>query len=211
MKKVILSCIFFFAIISTGQAQSVFDVNTGFIIDGANYGYKFDNLMPYVGLQYFNAGITVSYESYYFENELVKETNVHEISASVFMPNIGLKYFMPYNDKLNPYLNLVIYKPFFSTSSKENGQDIEEFNKLTDETSIFGTELSFGVEYNLSKNFAIGGEFGFRLMFGSSKIEYQNRIYDYNNYEYYDVTETDEFDMNLGMTFTRFSLNYYFD
>jgi hypothetical protein len=76
--------------------------------------------------------------------------------------------------------------------------------------SIWGLSFGFGTEYYFSENFSVGGEFGMRLLFGSFDQTDKVSVFDPNTGG---ITETDRntnVDLNLQLTYSVVSLNYYF-
>lgn len=201
MRKTALLAVVFFAIFaSTGYGQFSFGVSPGFNFNNANFGYKFgDNLVPFIGLQYYNANFTVTEKSTGSEDSYSDET---KLSAGILAPNIGLKYFIAQENKVKLFLTLNLTKPFISGKLSYNGAEDPDFQEVIDNTSIFGAELSFGMEYFFDENFSIGGEFGVRYLNFSTESSYYDD-WDESQYNY---------DMNFIMspTFAKISLNYYF-
>lgn len=205
------------ASISSGYGQIVFGVAPGLSLNSAYVGYKIDNsIVPYFGFQYLSAGIEISefgQEYDYDLDKMVSYLNKAEVNASIFMPNIGIKYFVAKQNKINAFLNLNLSKPILSAEIKDNGtddSDLKDINEGIDNLSIFGGELGFGVEYFFDENFSIGGEFGIRYF----HLEYDDvrtrEVYNPANGQNQLVDFKDNFQFNISPTFSRISLNYYF-
>lgn len=212
MKKAFLISLFFIFAGFSAQAQLNLGINPGFTMNGFYIGYQVDDFVPYVGVQFLGASLDVEQTDYYYNefNELVKEVDKVETSASVLMPYIGAKYFAYQEKDLKLFINLCLYKPLVSATAKVNGEEEEEVKTAVDNLSLFGAELGIGAEYYFSKQFSLGGEFGFRMLFADSEITSQDEIWNpnINDYEVMDITQSGT--LNLSMTYVKVSLNYYF-
>lgn len=185
-------------------SQFTFGVSPSLGFNSAHVGYKIsDNLVPFIGFQM--AKISTSNINTYtyidFNDEKVTDVSEYEADATLFVPNIGLKYFLMQQKKLKTYISLSIAIPIVSGKVKQNGSSYNE-DEILNNTSMLGGEFGFGVEYFVDDNFSIGGEFGIRYLNVNSSYEYND----------IDFQETDkyEIDFNLMPTYTRVSLNYYF-
>lgn len=74
---------------------------------------------------------------------------------------------------------------------------------------IWGLTFGFGLEYPFNDHFTIGGEFGLRI-FGNSVTDKDADSDEYNGQLQWKEDWNDELTATLGITYTAFSLNYYF-
>ncbi len=218
MKKLLLLItVSFFTIQSFGQLT--FGVSPGLNLNTAYLGYKVNpKIMPYVGFQYFNVNINSEHSQNRYDNSLnkvVNEVDIYELKANLYIPNVGVKYFLINQNKLQGYLSVNFSKPIL-TGKIELGDgnwenDFEdEFEKEIKNISFWGGELGFGVEYFFDDNFSLGGEFGFRHF----NFKYDSvRDGEYYNPETGDYVTTDVKDkvrFNSNPTFSKITLNFYF-
>lgn len=126
------------------------------------------------------------------------------------MPQIGVKYFIKDLKDIKLYLNGCFSYAILTASSKSDGVEDEDVKNTVDNVNIWGLELGVGSEYFFSKNFSLGGEFELRLFFAGSEYSEPTTVYTPNgrsqastlNYKY---------NMNLGVTNSKITLNYYFN
>ncbi len=217
MKKLMIPLIMLFFGINYSYGQIAFGVAPGLSLNSAYLGYKIDNtIVPYFGFQYLSAGFEISEigKKYDYDlKKLVSYMDKAEANASLFIPNIGIKYFVAKQNKIQAYVNLNLSKPILSAELKDNttdSPDLRDFNEGIDNLSIFGGELGFGVEYFFDDNFSVGGEFGIRY-FHLEYDDIRNRdIYNPDIGNDQSVEIEDNFQFNISPTFSRISLNYYF-
>jgi hypothetical protein len=86
----------------------------------------------------------------------------------------------------------------------------QNFKETVKNISLWGAEVSFGVEYFLDENFSLGGEFGLRYF--NLKYEETNdrQIFNPNSGDTQTVQVEDSFKFNMSPTYSKISLNYYF-
>lgn len=120
----------------------------------------------------------------------------------VYLPNIGLKYFILQKKNINSFVTGLVSFPIISGSAKNNGEEDEYLNDYLENTTIFGLEAGFGVEYFFEESFSLGGEFGFRYISLGTELDYVDE----------EFNEREVVDVNFGFmpTYTRISLNFYF-
>lgn len=191
MKRLLLVGLLALAISFVSNAQFTFTVKPGLSLNGASFGFKSGNIVPYAGLQFLS--VKDEYERDYQDNSYNDDYS-YETSTRVFMPYLGIKYFMFESESLKASLNATVFKPFVTNSYKEDGVEPEDENDY--DISIWGGELGFGSEYFFNEHFSIGGEFGFR--YGIYSDEYKSE------------TSIRTEDLKLNMTYVSASLNYYF-
>ena len=210
MKKIILVGIIALFSIYPAYSQFTFTVNPGLGIYGASVGYQFGNLVPFVGFQFLSASTSVDYKSMAYMDSLQIEPHKEDVALNIYMPFIGAKYFLGQFGKVKPYATAILYKPFLSVSNKTNGSSQPEVDDFIDNLSLFGIEAGFGTEYFLDKNFSIGGEFGLRFIFTSTKDTYQTSYWDNVKNEDVDYTKIYNYSLFLNYTYARANLCYYF-
>ena len=212
-----------------------FSVKSGTSIQGANFGYNLNEKVSiYTGLDIIGISLDLKgegsdYESWnYGGNDYSwesKEKWDYSASALLFMPRLGCKYKFADN-VLIPYFYADLFKSFASANVSgkyeewewEDGEleyyDLdkidskEEAEILSKFLGFWGTNFGFGVEYPISENFGVSGEFGFRMLFSST--DYSDSSSDnYGNEEW-----REEWNSELAATFkittTSISVNYHF-
>lgn len=202
-----------FIISSYGYSQFSFGVSPGLGLNTAYFGYKVsEKIVPYIGFQYMNANFsfTESGERYNWElDQVTSFENENEFSGSLYIPNIGVKYFFKEKNKLKAYSSINISKPMVGGKMKYDGDEDEYFKEQVDNLSMWGGELGFGMEYFFDKNFSIGGEFGIRYLHLKYEETWDEQIYDSNTGGYQESEIENTFKLNVSPTFSKISLNYY--
>jgi hypothetical protein len=179
-----------------------FNVSPGQTLQGVQFGMAFGHFQPYIGLDMAGASGKVSATA---EGETVEL----KASASVFIPNVGVKYAFKAKE-LKPYLFVGYLKSFGSISASADiaGEtyDFEGNTKdqINDLLSFWGFNLGFGVEYPFSEHFGVGGEYGFRYLHAHSE-----GTTDENSIILPEDIAT-EINASLRATSARASLNYTF-
>ena len=178
-------------ITNEGFGQFAFGVSPGIGLNSAYFGYKINSkIVPYVSLQYLNANYKYEFDGEDYNEEI-------DFKGNLLIPNIGVKYFFKQQNNLQAYLSLNFSKPIFSGKIDVDDNDFEDdFEEAIKNTSIWGGEFGFGIEYFFDENFSLGGEFGIRHF----------------NFKYNETDEGDETDVriNINPTFSKITLNYYF-
>lgn len=177
------------------------------IQNAVQFGYKADNFFAGLGLEFATVSVSTKTEYKYGEQT---QTFTTKVSGNLFMPQIGTRYFFAKGANeggyVTPYIGANLFYTLGKVSiSQSDGQttyrDTTTEKILNDVLSgNIGGTLGFGGEYYFSKNFSIGGEFGIRMLFGSTKTE----VPDY----YYEHTMSNN--LGLGVTYTTLGLNFYF-
>ncbi len=189
-KLLLLLCAVIF-MTNNGFGQFSFGVSPGIGLNSAYFGYKINNkIVPYISLQYLNANYKYEFDGEDYNEEI-------DFKGNLLIPNIGVKYFFKQQNNLQAYLSLNFSKPIFSGKIDVDDNDFEEdFEEAIKNTSIWGGEFGFGIEYFFDENFSLGGEFGIRHF----------------NFKYNERDEGDETDVriNINPTFSKITLNYYF-
>lgn len=215
MKKLtsILIVVMFIAFSNNLSAQFSFSVSPGFNLNGASFGYKINKVVPYIGFQYFSAGYSVSETGKrvnYTTNQIEDYTDELTMSGGLIIPNIGVKYFFLSRNDINAYGNILISKPIIYGKSTEDGDPNDDFNNKIKNTNFLAGGLGFGVEYNFSENFSIGGEFGIRYFTGNYSESEDRTINDPNTGDPITYKKEIRGNANFSPTYTKITLNYYF-
>ena len=201
-------------LINKSYGQFSFGVSPGIGLNSAYFGYKINNkIVPYIGFQYLNAKFKYeeSGEKYDWDlNQVVSYSEKNVFSGSLYIPNIGVKYFIKQQNKIKAYLSLNISKPLLSGNLKYDGEEDEDFKESIKNISMWGGEFGFGVEYFFDENFSIGGEFGLRYLHLKYNDTYESDLYNPNTGNYQDTEIENDYRFNMSPTFSRISLNYYF-
>lgn len=194
--------------------QFSFGVSPGIGLNSAYFGYKINNkIVPFFGFQHFNAKFKyeVSGQEYDYDlNRVVSFSEKNEFSGSLFIPNIGVKYFMKQQNKIQTYLSLSISKPLLSGKLKYDGEEDEDFKEVIKNINMWGGEIGFGMEYFFDENFSIGGEFGLRYFNLKYKDTYESDFYNPDTGDYQDTEIKNDYRINTSPTFSKISLNFYF-
>ncbi len=190
------------AITLNGFSQFSFSVAPGIATNSATFGYKIGNAVPYAGLQLLTGGFKMV-GTHHYEDISGWVTDKYDRTANVnlIMPAIGLKYFAVETGDLKAYVNLAANKPMISGKMKYDGEEDEDFSDEINKLKLFGAELGFGVEYFLSQNFSIGGEYSLRYIGGKHSDKD-----DMGGGAYYKR----DISLRLVPTIAKFSLNFYF-
>lgn len=218
MKKYILSIVLISIFISyslESKSQFTFSVSPGINLNGAGFGYKINNFVPYIGLQGISGTSSVTEKGMRYEfptNNYVSYEEKYKFSGNVFMPTIGVKYFFMQTNKLKAYGTLSFTKFLFSAKIEDSIDSTanDDLKKALKEIKVYGAQLGFGAEYFFDDNFSVGGEFGIRQLHVKYKEEHNNRAYDPNTNNYIDLTTTYDYKLNLYPTYVKLSFNFYF-
>jgi hypothetical protein len=205
MKKVILllSVCALFGLKSFGQFT--FSVAPGLSTNAANFGFKVGKVVPYIGFQYARIGGTLDYKSHYYDgSDWVTDKYGYKLSANIYVPEVGVKFFAVEQNKIKAYFNLNVAKPFIRGKLEVDGTEIDEVGDVMKDIKLIAGEFGFGVEYFFDDNFSIGGEYGIRYYHG----KYETSEIDTYNGE--DREETDTYKVNVSPTYAKITLNFYF-
>lgn len=199
---------------NNSYCQFSFGVSPGIGLNSAYFGYKINSkIVPYIGFQYINAKFKYeeSGEKYDWEtNQVVSYSIEDRFSGSLYIPNIGVKYFLKQQNKIKAYLSLNISKPLLSGNIKCDGEEDKEFNENIKKVRMWGCELGFGIEYFFDDNFSVGGEFGLRYLHLKYNDSYMSDIYNPDTGNYQDTEIEHDYRFKLSPTFSRISFNFYF-
>ncbi len=214
MKIIILSIALFFVTSSLSYGQAVFGVSPGIGLNSAYFGYKIgDKIVPYFGFQYLNANFSYEEKGKRYDYDLyrfVSYSEKDEFSGNLYIPNIGIKYFLKRHNNIQAYLSLNFSKPFLSGKYSYDGEEDETFNNGIKNISMYGGEFGFGVEYFFDENFSLGGAFGLRHLHLKYEANTDSYVYNPDSGDEVNVTIEEKFKFNMSPTFSQVSLNYYF-
>lgn len=201
-------------IATEGFSQFSFGVSPGISFNSAYFGYKINNkLVPFIGFQYVGVKLKLEESGRRFDfdiNQIISYSERDEYSASIAVPNIGVKYFIKQQNKIHAYLLLSFSKPILNAKVTNNDIDDDDFKEDIKNISMWGSELGFGIEYFFDDNFSIGGEFGLRTFHFKSSTSRTSTIFDPNTGNTENVEIKNEYRFNLSPTYSRISLNFYF-
>lgn len=213
MKKLLVIALLSLALFSQTNAQFTFSVSPGLQLNSANFGYRINKFVPFIGLQMANAGTKVIDKGSEYDintGSIVNYTDEFKFSGTAYMPFIGTRYFFKQSNKLSAYGSIMLTKIFLSgkiedSNNPDANKDVEQFIK---NTSVWGGQLGFGVEYFLDESFSLGGEFGIMMAHAKNKQEETRPVSAPGPDP--DATFTTETTINIRPTYTKFSLNFYF-
>lgn len=235
MKKYALLLLVLFCLTPALKAQGmVFGVEIEPELKSTYYfGYKAGSLVPYAGIEMLKIGGNYSmYQEDWNEDDsgdryraIENEYDI-DVSAMMFIPRMGLKFYLSQSN-ISSYLKLGVFKSFASVSGEISisetdydslgnvtfqGDTTMPFDEETEEVigevlGVFGLNIGFGCEYHFSPNFSIGGEAGFN--YWNTGGDYEDEEEDLGPPYDRDVWEN-KISANLGITYAKFSLNYYF-
>jgi hypothetical protein len=212
--KIVLLIVFAFIATSNSYGQVAFGVSPGIGFNSAYLGYSVNKkIVPFIGFQFFNmnlkfeeTGRRLDYDIY----QVVDYTESIDLKASMYVPNIGVKYFFIEKNKIKSYALLNISKPFISAKLEDDGEEDEDLKEDIKSISIWGGEVGYGMEYFFDDNFSLGGEFGLRALYFKYENEYNRDIYNPSTANYEETEIKMDYKYNFKPTYVRISFNYYF-
>jgi hypothetical protein len=215
MKTKLVTALFALIVLTAhSYCQLSFGISPGISLNSAYFGYKINNkIVPFIGFQYLNANFKYEESGVEYDwstNQMVSYSDKSDFSGSLYIPNIGVKYFVKQRNKLQAYFSLCLSKPMLSGKLKTDGVDDDEFKDDIKHIKMWGGELGFGVEYFFDDNFSIGGEFGLRYIHLKYDHTTQNAVFDPNLGAYVNKDIKDDYKFNMSPTYSKISLNYYF-
>lgn len=197
---------------NVSNAQFNFSVNPGFSYNGASFGYKVGNFLPYAAFSYYGGNGSYSYSGTEFDYDtytMQEFEEVYEIGLHVMLPTIGTKYYF-LNGDLKAYGNANVTVPVLKAKFVDNGVEDPDVQDYLDNFSVILGEVGFGAEYHFAPQFSISGEFGFRWLSSKYEDTYDSQVYNENTGAF----ETHEFTNSVkgfvSPTYTRIGLNFYF-
>lgn len=221
-KYIIIIFISIFALNNLSRAQFSISVKPSLNLYGENLyggfvGYKVGNVVPFGGIQYVKGSFTIQVTGKDYDYSLGQLVDVDEetkVSAGIYMPFIGAKYFIISKEDVKAYVVSIIAKPFVTGSSVTDGKEDEDFKEAIKNIKLWGFQEGLGGEYFISGNFSFGAEFGIKFFYFKTKntIEDTDTVYDpvTGTTTTYNSTRDYVYKLNLGFTYTSLSFNYYF-
>ncbi|MEX1001418.1 MAG: hypothetical protein WDZ35_04820 [Crocinitomicaceae bacterium] len=215
MKKLKLLIIGLVGLVITdnASAQLNFTVNPGVQYNGANFGYKIGNFLPYMGLQYYGGSSKLAYSGTEWNNmtsQMESYSNEFEFKAKMFLPTIGTKFYFLNMGDLKAFGNLNVTKPIITASFKEDGVENPDVTEFIEKISLWAGDIGVGAEYSFAPQFSISGEFGLRWF----RIKYEDSFDQEVFNPMTGMSETHEASILstsfLSPTYSRISLNFYF-
>lgn len=216
MKKpfLLLSLVLLIAFNETSYGQFSFSASPGLNLNSASFGYRINNkIVPYIGFQYLKASFEITESGTHYDydiNAAAGYTDSEEVKGSIFIPNLGVKFFFLQKEKLQAYLNAGFSKPIINGKVLFDGEEQEEVNEILDNISLWGAQLAFGTEYFFDDNFSIGGEFGFSYMKFNFSNTYDDDYWNPDLGVYVDTQVDIGTKFNILPTYSKISLNFYF-
>lgn len=194
--------------------QFAFGVSPGLGLNSAYFGYKIkDRVVPFIGFQYLKTNVTYEESGEKYDNDLnqlVSYSETNEFSGGIYIPNIGVKYFIKQHNKIQAYLSLSVSKPILRGKMKYNGEEEADYGEDVESFNLWGGEFGFGIEYFFDENFSLGGEFGLRYLHVDFVETSDRNYYNPDTGELEPTEYIYDYRYNLNPTFTKISLNYYF-
>ena len=195
------------------NAQFAFTVNPGLNYNGATFGFKAGNIVPYIGVSYMGGKGSYTSEGTQFNNTTMameSYSNKDEISGQLIIPTLGMKYYFVNAGDLKAFGNINISKPIFTATAKYNGTVDQNLDDYVKGISIWGSEIGFGAEYYFAPQFSIGGEFGLRLIRAKFQEEHDDQVFNgatgFNETHKHTITSKGM----IAPTYARISLNFFF-
>lgn len=133
----------------------------GHMLQTMQFMLPMGNIQPFIGVDFL--GVSLNTETSALGSIPGTET---EISGSLLIPHIGLKFFMGTGDA-KPYFFGNFFKSFASVKAETDGTSMlgeETEDLIKDFLGFWGVKLGFGGEYAISDAFSVGGEWGFHLL-----------------------------------------------
>lgn len=223
----------------TYGGSPVFGVRPGMGIHGSYFGLASTRWTFYGGLDLLAIGVSVKgsdtdWRHGYSSNQMYKH---HEGeydmsgSATLLIPRVGAKFFISGSaSDLRPYLIGDFFKTFafvnvdgkevdryYSESGQMTGFYVDEFeldendeDMIESILSVWGINLGFGVEYQFSEHFSVGGEYGLRW-FKTSADQQDESSSSWDGQEQFRENWSDELSASLKMSYATAVLSFYFD
>jgi len=215
MKKgIFLTVIFAIAICSFAHSQLAFGVSPGLGLNSAYFGYNVNNkFVPYIGVQFVRGNFRIEENGQRYDqdlNQIVSYSESGEISGSLFAPNLGAKYFIKQQNKLQAYLSLNLSKPIINAKLENDDVEDEDFAEDLSSVSLWGGELGFGVEFFIDESFSLGGEFGLRHVNFKLTDTFDREVFNPNTGDFQTVEIENVVKSSASPTYSKISLNYYF-
>ena len=205
-------------------------------VNGTSIGLKLGPLAAYGGVDLVRLAFQSDYESTYYHRDWETDRlyrsseyeSEYDIKARLAIPQAGLKFYAV-QSSLKAYLFGEVFLILPSVEGKDKGKDVnynpdgtiawidewddtldkKEVKQIEDILDFFGLVGGFGIEYPLSEQFSIGGEFGFRHI-ANTFVSDDEWVDEWDGTIYSKETWKQQVEMSLGSTFTSLTLNYTF-
>lgn len=209
MKKYIVLVIICCGLISLkADAQYSFGICPGLNLNSAYVGYKLNKSFTLLGaFQYYNlnGGLT------YTQEGGNGGTNDQSASISFFVPSVGLRARVYNKETINGFFFAQLAKPFLTSKILSNGVEQVEIQDQINHISTFAGNIGYGMEYFISEEFSLTGEFGLNFIHFDYKNTERGEEYNSNTNQYETVTYHTSAKLNFNPTFSRIGFNFYFN
>tara|TARA_B110000967_G_C18732958_1_gene483558 strand:+ start:179 stop:826 length:648 start_codon:yes stop_codon:yes gene_type:complete len=197
-----------------GFSQMTFTISPGLGLNTAQVGYKVsDKLIPFFGFQYATGSLTLvdTYEEFDRDRgTIVSVEDETKASGGIFLPNLGVKYFLVQKEKLASYALASFSIPIITGKVTDSDGEVTRLADEIDQRSVWGAELGFGAEYFFDKSFSLGGEFGVRYIRAKVEQSFDDSVFNPNTGTSVPSESTSTFAAALNPTYSKISLNFYF-
>lgn len=184
---------------------------------------KLGSIHTFAGMDY--SGFSINIEgSNYFESgddgddgdpeEIVYSDLEAKANIRLFMPRAGIKFNFSGKNNLKSYLlgEMFLVFPSVNAEATDDGDKIElsddDKDRIKDVLDLMGITIGYGTEYFFSDQFSIGGEFGINIVLWNWSEEFTYE--DYYDGEYEINRTSIDAKANVGSSFSRMTLNFYF-
>jgi hypothetical protein len=213
-KKQILITLLLSSFSMASFSQITFSVSPGLGLNTAQVGYKINpKIVPFFGFQYAVGSLTVvnTYDEYDTDRGTIVTTE-DEVQASggIFLPNLGVKYFLLQKDKVSTYALTSFSIPIVTGKVTDSDGEVTRLSDEIDRSGVWGAELGFGAEYFFDKSFSIGGEFGLRYIRAKVVESFDDSVFNPDTGMTIPSESTNSFAASLNPTYSKISLNFYF-
>ena len=206
----------FIAIATFSYSQVTFSVSPGMVFNGGTIGYKFGKFNAYAGIQYFGRSVEMTSKGKRYNSQtgdIIDYDETNKVSLKIYMPNVGIKYFLSETKKVRPYINAQFFIPIVKLDidlANERYFNSAEYEKQINGIRMWAVQAGFGAEYFFDENFSLGGELGFRTFNLKMHTEEVRTIYDMQTNEEIQYTQTNYINLGMSNVYSKISLNYYF-
>ena len=205
----------FLLITFTGFSQINFSVSPGLGLNTAQVGYKVNSkVIPFFGFQYASGSLSYTDKGERYDSDqgaVVSYEETEKTTGGIFLPNLGVKYFLATKEKVSTYGLASLSIPIITGKFEDQDGEVTSLSDDLDKFGTWGAELGFGAEYFFDKSFSIGGEFGLRYIRANISETYETSVFDPNSPGSSRPSETsDIFKASLNPTYTKIALNFYF-
>ena len=207
----------FMSITVLSFSQVTFSVSPGLAFNGGTAGYKIGKINPYAGIQYFGSSTEVSSTGKRYgdlQNKIEDYSESFKTNIKLYMPNVGVKFFISEKKKIRPYINTQFFVPIVKLDleygNDNNYINTDEIEKRINGIRMWAFQAGFGTEYFFDDNFSVGGEVGFRTFSFKISSEQERTIYDPETGDVIKYTKKTNFNLGFSNVYSKISLNYYF-